>query len=241
MGVGRTGQLARGVGLVISATTEIEVGVDCRGHTVVRRMYCEVPMLVRVIDEPGPMLTLAMVNGAAGPLGGDRLHFRLELGSGARVAVSSIAAAMAQPGPLGEPSEQLVDLIVGDDAALDWHPQPTVSVVGSDHRVVVRLTAANSSTITMREGVSLGRSGEPPGRFTLRERVTIDGIAVLDHETAFAPGPLLGPGAQGDGRTMTTEVVIGSELPEPAVEVNGCCLRSTVHLSPICALVTTRS
>ena len=226
---------------MITAKTDIEVGVDRNGRTVVRRMHCEVPMLVRVIDAPGPMLTFAMVNGAAGPLGGDRLHFKLELGAGARVAVGTVAAAIAQPGPLGEPSELLVDLIVGDDAVLDWRPQPTISVVGSDHRVVVRLTATSSSTITMREGVSLGRSGEPPGRFTLRERVTIDSVAVLDHETAFAPGPLLGPGAQGDGRRMTTEVVIASVLPECAVEMNDCCLRSTVHLSPCCALVTTRS
>jgi urease accessory protein len=226
---------------VINATTDIEVGVDHRGNTVVRRMYCEVPMLVRVIDEPGPMLTLAIVNGAAGPLGGDTLHFKLELGPGARVAVGSVAAAIAHPGPLGEPSELLVDLIVGNNAVLDWHPQPTISVAGSDHRVIVRLMAASSSTIAMREGVSLGRSGEPPGRFALRERVTIDSVAVLDHETAFAPGPLLGPGAQGAGRTMTTEVMIGAVLPIAAVDVTDCSLRSTVHLSPICALVTTRS
>jgi urease accessory protein len=241
VGVGTTGQLAFSAGFVINATTDIEVGVDCRGRTVVRRMHCEVPMLARVIDEPGPALTLAMVNGAAGPLGGDRLHFKLSIGSGAQVTVGSVAAAIAQPGPCGEPSELLVDLVVGDDAALEWHPQPTISVVGSDHRVFVRLMAASSSTIRMREGVSLGRSGEPPGRFTLRERVTIDNVAVLDHETAFAPGPLLGPGAQGNGRCMTSEVVIGSMLPAPAVEVNGSSLRSTVHLSPICALVTTRS
>jgi urease accessory protein len=226
---------------VINAKTDIEVGVDCRGRTVVQRMSCEVPMLVRVIDEPGPMLTLALVNGAAGPLGGDRLHFKLAVGAGARVAVGSVAAAIAQPGPLGEPSELVVDLIVEDHAVLDWHPQPNVSVVGSVHSIVVRLTATSSSTVTMREGVSLGRSGELPGRFRLRERVTIDGVAVLDHETAFAPGPLLGPGAQGDGRRMNTEVVISSVLPAPAVEVNDRCLRSTVHLSPLCALVTTRS
>ena len=66
----------------------------------------------------------------------------------------------------------------------------------------------------MREGVSLGRSGEPPGRLALRQRVTIDGDAVLDHETVFAPGALLGPGAQGaSGRNSTTEVVIGAVLP----------------------------
>jgi urease accessory protein len=204
-------------------------------------MYCEVPMLVRVIDEPGPSLTLAMINGAAGPLGGDTLHFRLQVGAGARVVVVSVAAAIAQPGPLGEPSELAVDLLVGDGAVLDWHPQPTVSVVGSDHRVVVRLVAAGSATVAMRECVSLGRSGEPPGRFTLSERVTIDGRAVLHHETSFAPGALLGAGAQGRGRNMSTEVLIGAVLPPPAVDVSDCCLRSTVHLSPVCALVTTRS
>jgi urease accessory protein len=226
---------------VIDATTEIEVGLDCRGHTVVRRMRCEVPMLVRVVDQPSSMLTLAMVNGAAGPLGGDRLRFRLEVGPGAHVVVSSVAAAMAQPGPRGERSELSVDLVVGQDAILDWHPQPTVSVAGSDHRVVVRLSATSTSSVTMCEGVSLGRNSEPPGRFALRERVTIDGFAVLDHETVFAPGALMGPGAQGSGRTLTTEVVIGAVLPQSSVEVTDHCLRSAVHLSSICALVTTRT
>jgi urease accessory protein len=225
----------------MDATTEIEVGLDCRGHTVVRRMHCEVPMLVRVIDGAGPMLTLAMVNGAAGPLGGDRLRFRLELEPGTQVDVFSVGAAIAQPGPRGESSELVVDLVVGDHAVLHWHPQPTVSVMGSNHRVVVTVSARSSSTVSLREGVSLGRCDEPPGRFALRERVTVDDIAVLDHETLFAPGALLGPGAQGSGRTMATEVSIGAVLPLPCVEVSDQYLRSTVHLSPRCALVTTRT
>jgi urease accessory protein len=231
---------------VIEATTEIEVGLDSRGHTVVRRMYCEVPMLVRIVDAtkpigPTPMLTLAMVNGAAGPLGGDHLRFRLHVGAGSRVAVCSIAASLAQPGPRGERSQLDVELVVDDDASLHWRPQPTVSVVGSDHRVDVRLSATSTSTVAMREGVWLGRAGEPPGRFALHERVTIDGIAVLDHETQFAPGALLGPGAQGGGRSMFTDVVIGSDLPPLGVTVTAQCLQSTVHLAPRCALVTTRS
>ena len=226
---------------MIDACTDIECGVDSRGYTVVRRLRCEAPMLVRVVDEPGPMLNLAMVGGAAGPLGGDRLRFRLELGAGAQVAVRSVAAAMAQPGPRGKPSRLDVDIVVGERASLDWRPQPTVSVVGSDHRAVVRLAATVSSNVTMHEGVSLGRHGEPSGRFALRERVTIDGVGVLDHETVFAPGALMGPGGQGSGRSMTTEVIVGRALPEPCVEVTDRCLRATVHLSPLCALTVTRS
>lgn len=73
------------------------------------------------------------------------------------------------------------------------------------------------------------------------ERVSIDGVAVLDHETVFGPGALLGPGAQGRGRSMTTEVLIGNDLPSPYASVTEHCVRSTVHLSPHCALVTTRN
>jgi urease accessory protein len=239
MGAGSVVRLAFDVDVMIDATTEIEVGLDSRGRSAVTRMRCEVPMLVRVIDQVGPMLSLAMVNGAAGPLGGDRLRFRLELGPDTKVALCSVAATMAQPGARGEASELLVDVVVGDRAMLNWHPQPTVSVMGSDHRVVVRVWAKSSSTVSLREGVSLGRRDEPPGRFALRERVTIDDVAVLDHETMFAPGALLGPGAQGARRMMTTEVVVGAVLPAPCVEVTDHRLRSAVHLSPLCALVTT--
>jgi urease accessory protein len=226
---------------VISATTEIEVGLDSRGCTVVERMYCEVPMLVRVVNgSSSEKLVLAMVSGAAGPLGGDRLKFRLQVGPGARVEVCSVAAAIAQPGPRGVHSELFVEIDVGKEATLDWRPEPTVSVVGSDHRMDVRLSATATSKVSLREGVSLGRTGEPPGRFALHERITIDGLAVVDHETVFAPGPLMGPGAQGSGRNMFTEVLIGADLPAPIVEVTEHGMRSIVHLTANCALVTSR-
>ena len=224
----------------MEASTEIVVGVDGRGHTVVRRMRCEAPLLVRVVGGSGEKLNLAMVGGAAGPLGGDRLCFRLELETGAHVSVRSVAAAMAQPGPCADPSSLSIEVVVGAEANLDWQPHPTVSVVGSDHRSTVRLDAASSSTVRMCEGVSLGRYGEQPGRFSLRERVVIDGVAVLDHETVFAVGALLGPGAQGPGRSSTSEVVVGSSLPDPVAVVTADCLSSTVHLSPICALTLAR-
>jgi urease accessory protein len=225
---------------MIDASTDIVAGVDRRGHTVLRRLRCDVPMLMRVVGDSGPRLSLAMVGGAAGPLGGDRLCLRLELEAGAQVSVRSVAAAMAQPGPRGEPSHLAIHLVVGPHAHLDWQPQPTVSVLGSDHHSTVRLEAAGSSTVTMREGVSLGRHDEAPGRYALRERVVIDGVAVLDHETAFAVGALMGPGAQGSLRSMTTEIVVGSLLPEPVAVVAAECLSATVHLSTVCALTVTR-
>lgn len=225
----------------MDATTEVEVFVDERGHSVVQRMRCEAPLLVRVVDGPADGLTLAIVNGAAGPVGGDRLTFALRVGPGARVTVRSVAASMAHPGATGQQSTLTIELAIGTDAMLDWAPQPIVSVAGSDHRTVVAVSAASSSTVTISEGVSLGRHGEPPGRLALRQRVVIDDAPVLDHETVFAAGALSGPGGQGTGRTITSTVTIGAELPAPIAEVTPTCARATFHLSPLCALsVSTR-
>lgn len=222
----------------MEASTHVEVGVDRLGRSVVRRMHCEVPLLVRVAAGAGPVVGLLLVNGAAGPLGGDRLRLRLDVEPDARVEVRSVAAAMAQPGPHGEPSRLEVVLSVGERAALHWAPEPTVSVAGSDHLTSMHITASASSAVQVCEAVSLGRHGEPPGRLALRQRVVIDGAAVLDHETVFAPGALLGPGAHGPARTVSSTVVIGTALPAPGATVNPGEVGATVHLSPVCALVT---
>jgi urease accessory protein len=223
----------------MDARTEVEVGLDDRGHTAVRRMQCEAPLLVRVIETGQRTLHLALVNGAAGPIGGDNLSFRLIVGPGARADVVSVAAQMAQPGPHGQPSTLHLDLQVASDAHLNWAPQPIVSVAGSDHRTMVHLSATSSSSVTMAESVSLGRHHEPPGRLALRQRVTIDDIAVLDHETVFAPDALSGPGAHGDGRTIVSTVNIvaeDAELPPARSAVSACGASATFHVSSQCAL-----
>jgi urease accessory protein len=225
----------------MQASTVVSVGLDREGRTVVRSMRCEAPMLMRVVEPDGPTLHLALVNGAAGPLGGDTLRFRLDIGPGADVTVRSVAAAMAQPGARGDRSIMHVHLDIGERASLRWAPEPMVSVAGSDHRTIVTVDAAASAVAVIREGVSLGRHGQPSGRLALRQRVTIDGCAVLDHETEFAPGALSGPGAQGNGRTITSQLHIGGELPPVASHVTDGCSSATFHLSPTCALTSTTS
>ena len=220
----------------MDAITEIETGLDARGHTVLRRCHCEAPLLVRIVDEPGPALALVIVNGAAGPLGGDHLRFRLDVARGAHVVVRSVAAAMAQPGPRGGRSTLEVDLVVGDGGTIDWCPEPTVSVIESDHHTTMHLAAARSSTVRVRECVSLGRAGERSGTLATRQRVAIDGASVLDHETVFAPGALLGPGAHGRHRMFVSEIHIGAALPAATAEVSDDCTLATFHVSPICAV-----
>jgi hypothetical protein len=49
------------------------------------------------------------------------------------------------------------------------------------------------------------------------------------------------PSTRSPSRNMTTAVIIGRVLPEASVEVTESCLRSTVHLTPTCALITSRT
>lgn len=221
------------------ATTEVEVGLHATGRSVVRTLRCEAPLLVRVADQDGPSLTLLLVGGAAGPLGGDRLRFALTVGAGCHVVVRSVAASLAQPGPRGDHSELDIEVNVGAEATLHWVPEPTVSVTGSDHRIRLRLAVAGTGAVTFDERLSLGRHEEMSGRLSLRQRVEIAGEAVLDHETVFQPGALAGPGAHGPWRSVSSTVMIGSQLPEPAAHVSTACATATMHLSSRCALVTT--
>ena len=106
----------------MDASTEIEVGLDARGHTVLRRMRCEAPLLVRVADEPGPASpcrssTARPARWAATACGSGWTSV-----TGAHVVVRSVAAAMAQPGPHGRSSTSTSISCVGDDATLDWAP-----------------------------------------------------------------------------------------------------------------------
>lgn len=155
--------------------------------------------------------------------------------------VGSVAATMVQPGPRGERSTSTIELVVGDDAHLEWAPQATVSVVGSDHRTMVRLVVAATSSVRMQDVVSLGRHGEPAGRLAMRQRVTIAGAAVLDHETVFGCPALAGPGAHGTGRTMMSVVTIGAPLGSTAPVVSATCAHATLQVSPTCTLALTTS
>ena len=215
--------------------------LDATGRSVVRRMYCEAPLLVRVASTDGPGLGLLLVGGTAGPLGGDRLRFSLTVAAGCHVVVHSVAAMMVQPGPRGDHSELDVDINVGDDATLHWSPEPTVSVIGSDHRTRLRLAVAASGSAIVSERISLGRYEEVSGRLSLRQRVDIAGDGVLDHETVFEPGALAGPGAHGPWHSVESTVVVGSELPDQTSYVSPQGAGAVMHLAKRCALVTTLS
>ena len=174
------------------------------GATRYRTLRSDPPLLLRRSPH-----TLQLVGGAAGPLGGDRLAYRVDVGAGATLTVRSVAASMVLPGT--EDSELDVTVEVGEGAHLDWDPQPVISVVASCHRQRTLIRLASTATLRWSEALVLGRSGEAPGSLTSVLRVERSG-AVL-HHTELRVGPDApgwdGPAGLAGARAVVTEVSVG--------------------------------
>jgi len=222
----------------VHATTLVEVGLDGRGRSVVLTQRCEAPLLVRC-DGASDVLTLLLLGGAAGPVGGDDLRLELRVRDGATVAVRSVAAMLVQPGPTGESSHLEVVVDVGAGACLDWATQPLISVRDSDHRSSVTLTVASSATLRFAEALLLGRHEEAPGRVAARQRLVIDGRAALDHEVVLGVGAPSGPGAHGEVRWMRSEVIVGEDAAtEPTTSIHQDWVSGVFPLAPGVSLAT---
>lgn len=155
-----------------------------------------------------------LVGTAAGPLAGDRVRLRVEVGAGASLTVRSTAAMVVLGGPAPEGSELSIDVDVGPGAELRWLPEPTVATGRCRHRTSARVRLAVGATLVWREELVTGRHGEGPGRFTSRLDVESEGGPVFRQEVAVgqgAPG-WAGPAVLGGAKASGTLVVIGAGL-----------------------------
>ncbi len=202
----------------MEATSELVVCVDAAGRSRLDHVSCEVPLLFRVARTDGPELSLSWVNGAAGPLGGDRLRVSLTIGEGAAVRVRSTGAALVQPGPSGMASELHLSITLDAGASLDWWPEPTVSVHGSRHRTSMLVTAHPDASARLVETIVRGRHDEPSGHLAVHQRIVVGGVPVLDQELELGHGALAGPGAHGASRVVLSAVTLGDAF-RPASQV----------------------
>lgn len=173
--------------------------------TTLTSLRSDPPLLLR---QTGPA-QIHLLGGAAGPLGGDRLHYDIEVGADASLTIRSVAASILLPGPSA--SELTATVKVGTNATLIWEPEPTISVRGSCHRVRTLVTLAPNARLRWRESLSLGRSGEAPGRYDGLLRVERDGVVLSHHQLRFGDGipGWAGPGALGPGRAIASEITVG--------------------------------
>ena len=102
---------------------------------------------------------------------------------------------------------------VGDDASLDWHPEPLVSVRGSDHLVETTVALSDTARLRLVDELVLGRTGEKPGRIRLRCRVTRNGVALLAHDLDLGNGSAGWDSAavMGGARALISSLCVGPD------------------------------
>jgi urease accessory protein len=164
--------------------TRVEVVARCvGGRTVLPVVRASGQLAVR---RTGPA-TVHLVATAFGPLGGDDAEIRLVVEEGARLAVRTVAAAVALPDREGaRPSRQRVHATVA--GALDLRPEPTVVATRAHHLAELHAELGPAAVLTTAEQVLLGRSREGPGRWTGTTRIERDGAPVLHTTVALGPG-----------------------------------------------------
>lgn len=176
---------------------------------VLAEMASRPPLTLRQVRARPDTIGLCLVGTAAGPLAGDELRLTLDVADGARAELVAAGASIAQGGA----SRMATSVRLGAGACLDADPGPLI--VSADARVDIELTidVEPTSTLVWRELVVLGRTGEPPGRATVRWDVTRGGSPVLRQHVDLAdPERAAWPGTTAGCRVLVSELRIGPDM-----------------------------
>jgi urease accessory protein len=163
-----------------------------------------------------------MVSTAGGPLGGDDVRLRVDVGVGARLRIRSAAAVVALPDRSGAPSRFRLAVRLGKGSRFDWQPEATVAAHRARHEIAVDLRMAAGAGATLREIVVLGRVGEPLGTVRSRWDVEIDQRPLLRQETLIGAGGFpgwAGPAGLPDARVLGTRLAAGTAAPAADAEI----------------------
>lgn len=192
------------------ACARIVAEADARGTSRLTTLAGQAPLLLRRTGPPGATATVHLVGGAAGPIGGDRLDYVVDVGAGARVEVESSASSVVLPGPDGAESRLDIRARIRDGGSLLWRPQPQIAACAARHRTESRVEVAEDASLVWREEIVLGRSGETPGSIAARLRVRRGGRPLIDHQVALGPDHAgsLGPAVTGGHRAVGSVLIV---------------------------------
>lgn len=207
----------------MKARARIVARLQQDGTTRLTTLAGETPLLLRRIGHPDGLdvARIELFGGAAGPIGGDDLAYRVDVGPGARVEVGSGTASLALPGPAGAQSTLGFDVQVGAGGRLEWTPEPLIAVRGANHAVNACIEVDEDAELLWCEDIVLGRDGEESGSVRTRLRIIRGGRAVFDHE--FAVGPRypgsLGPAGTAGYRRVTLTAELGKGESRPCIRL----------------------
>ncbi len=178
--------------------------------TRVVRLAATPPLAAKVLagaDEPVVMV----IGAAASLLAGDSVHLQVELAPGAALTLRSTAATIVHPCPEGESTSLTVDCSLGAGARLTWLLEPLIACGGCDHRGRTRIRLGPGATVIWLDSVTLGRTGEVPGRLQQRLDADCAGHPLLREGLRLGPG-WDGPAVLGDHRHLANLHLLGTRL-----------------------------
>ncbi|MFT7599618.1 MAG: urease accessory protein [Acidimicrobiales bacterium] len=201
----------------VKASATVSVA-RCGERDIVVDQRASAPFSVRQCD--GRIL---LASSAAAPVGGDELELTVDVGSGARAAIGSVAASMVWPGVGGVASSMTTDCAVGNGAHLDLWLEPTISVAGSCHRTATAVRLADDATCRVVEETVLGRRDEASGHLDLSLRMERGGRPLVHHDERFGPN-VAGAWSSvsvGAARHVLSAVLVGIDAGPAQVRVEG--------------------
>ncbi|GAA1783465.1 urease accessory protein UreD [Actinomadura chokoriensis] len=192
------------------------------GRTRISALRSEAPLMLRstlaarIAGHPPWTSRLAgaahvhLTAGAAGPIGGDHLALRVDVGAGSALVLRDVSSTLLLPGPANERSRTRIDVQVAADATFVWLPEPVIAARGCDHRTDVRVGLERGARLLLREELLLGRHGEEPGTVRQDIRVRLDGRALHHQQLAIAPQTAGwdGPAVTGGHRAIGSLLVV---------------------------------
>ncbi|GAA0797891.1 urease accessory protein UreD [Spirilliplanes yamanashiensis] len=205
------------------AHARLSAEADGRGGTRLSRLRAESPLLLRQTGATGGTVTVHLVGGAAGPLGGDDLRLDVAVGPGAALCLRTVAASIALPGRRGERSQYTVSVTVAAGGVLHWLPEPTVAAAACHHAALATVDLEQGASLVWRDELICGRHGEQPGDLTVSTRVRYAGRALLHQTLEIGPGAdgWSGPGVLGGARATGSLLRVAPHEPPVAPRLLG--------------------
>lgn len=206
----------------------------CGGRDIVVDQRSSAPFSVRQCD--GRIL---LASSAAAPVGGDELDLTVDVRSGARAAIGSVAASMVWPGIDGATSSMTTECVVGHGAHLDLRLEPTISVAGSRHRTATTVRLDGDATCRLVEESVLGRRDELSGHLEVSMRVERGGRPLVHHDERFGPD-VAGAWSSvsvGAARHVVSAVLVGIDCGPPQVRVESARAAAWLPIAPDAAMV----
>ncbi|MCE0764529.1 urease accessory protein UreD [Pseudonocardia kujensis] len=189
------------------------------GRSVVRELRSQSPL--SLVPRRGtaaaadPAVTVHMVGSASTPLAGDDVELDVRVGPGADLVLTGVAAAVALPGT-DRPSSLALRFTLGEDASVQYLPEPTVVTARAHHHTLLHARLAPTSRLRAREVLVAGRAGEPSGRYRGTVRVEEH---PTPHQSAVPVVPLLhqtqelgDPVLQESSAHLAARRVLGTEV-----------------------------